>query len=132
MAVEPITAELLTINTLSTDFPAAGSGSLNNIVATTPSDGWEISPPSGEILGERLFFRLVADGGGSVTVTFQAGTRYPAQRPDLGDMVLTLAASDVMYVAVETSRFLKTDGTMIVIPSDAGTILTAIIVPKDG
>ena len=132
MAVTPVTAELLTLNTRSTDFPAAGSGTLNNLAATSQVDGWEVQPPTGEVLGERLFFNLVADSGGEVTVVFKAGDRYPAQRVDLGDMTITLAASDARFISVETSRFLKNDGTMIIVPSDNGTILTAIIVPKAG
>ena len=132
MAVEPITAELLVIDTISTDFPIAGSGTLNNIVATTPSDGWEISPPSGSILGEKLFIRLVADSGGTVNVTLKAGDRYPAQRADLGDTVLSLLLSDNVYVVIETSRYLTNTGTIIIVPADSGTILTAMIMPRSG
>ena len=132
MAVEPITAELLTINTLSTDFPIAGSGTLNNIVATTPSDGWEIQPPSGLVLGELLFIRLVADAGGTVNVTVKAGDRYPAHRVDLGDLVLSVDASDNKYIAIETSRFLQDDGRIIIVPADSGTLLTAMVLPKAG
>lgn len=132
MAVTPITAELLVINTLSTDFPIAGGGTLNNIVAVTPSDGWEIQPESGETFGPRLLFRVVADAGGTVNVTVKAGDRYPGQRVDLGDLVLSVAASDNKYIAIETSRFLQSDGKIIIVPADAGTLLTAIILPKDG
>lgn len=132
MAVEPVTAELLTIDTITTDFPIAGSGTLNNLVATTIADGWEIQPPAGEILGEKLFLRLVADGGGEVTITLKAGDRYPAQRADLGDTVLTLAASDVVYVVIETSRYLQNDGKIIIVPSDTGLVLTAMIMPRSG
>jgi hypothetical protein len=131
MAVTPVTAELLVLNTRSTDFINTGSGTLNNITGNT-TDGWEVQPPAGEILGERLFFRLVADGGGTVDVVFKAGDRYPAQRADLGDMTITLAASDERFISVETSRFLQDDGKMIIVPADAGTILTALIVPKAG
>ena len=130
MAVEPVTAELLVLNALSTDFPTAGSGTLNNLVATTPSDGWEISPPSGETLGDMLFFRIFADSGGTVNVTLKAGDRYPAQRADLGDLVLSVDASDVKYVCIETSRFLQNDGKIIIVPADSGSVLTAMILPK--
>ena len=79
-----------------------------------------------------MILRLVADGGGTVNVTLKAGDRYPAQRADLGDTVLSVAASDVKYVVPEMSRYLQNDGKMIVIPADAGTILTAMILPKRG
>lgn len=131
MATTAVTCELLTLNTRSTDFPAAGAGSANNLVATTPADGWVVSPPSSETMGERLIFRLIADASGD-TVTFTKGDRYPAQRADLGDMDVTLAASDVRYIAVETSRFLQNDGTIVVTCTDAGTILLAMMLPKAG
>ena len=131
MAVEPVTAELLTLNTRSTDFVATGGGPLNNLVATTPSDGWEIQPPTGETLGERLILRLIANGSGD-TVTITAGDRYPAQRADLGDMDVVLAASDVRYISIETSRFLQDDGKIIATCTDSGTILLALILPKAG
>lgn len=131
MATTAIATELLTLNTRSTDFDAAGGGSGNNIVATTPADGWVISPPSGQVLGERLVLRLIADASGD-TVVIKAGDRYPAQRVDLGDMNVTLAASDVRYIAIETSRFLQNDGTILVTCTDTGTILTAIMLPQAG
>jgi hypothetical protein len=121
----------LSINARSTDFPAAGAGSANNLVATTPSDGWVVSPASGNVLGEKIIFRLIADGTGD-TVTFAAGDRYPAQRADLGTLDVVLAASDVRYVSVESSRFLKNDGTMLVTATDAGTILLAMELPRSG
>lgn len=131
MAVTPVTAELLTLNTRSTDFLFSGGGTLNNIVGNT-TDGWEVQPPTNETLEQRLWFRLVADAGGTVTVVFKAGDRYPAQRADLGDLTITLAASDERFISVESSRFLQNDGKMIIIPSDSGTSLTAIIIPQAG
>jgi hypothetical protein len=131
MAVEPVTAELLTLNTISTDFVATGGGTLNNLVASTPSDGWEIQPPTGETLGDRLILRLIANGSGD-TFTVTAGDRYPAQRADLGNLTLTLAAADVRYISIETSRFLQNDGKIIVTATDAGSILLAVILPKAG
>lgn len=130
MATTAVTAEDLAIDVISTDFPIAGAGSANNLVATTPTDGWVISAETG-VLGERLILRLVADGTGD-TVTLTAGDRYPAQRPDLGLRTLTLAASDVVYVSIETSRYLQDDGTIIVTATDAGTVLMAMTLPKIG
>jgi len=131
MATTAITVERLTINAISTDFPTAGSGSGNNIVATTPTDGWVISPESGGVLDDKIIIRLVADGSGD-TVTVTAGDRYPAQRADLGNLTLTLAASDVVYVTIEMSRFMQNDGTVIVTATDAGTVLTAMGLPLVG
>ena len=130
MATTAITTELLTLNTRSSDFPfIAGGGSANAIVATSATDGWVVSPPSGTTFDERLVFILGSDGTGG-TVTFKAGDRYPAQRADLGDLVITLAANDGRVVSVETSRFLQNDGTINVIPSTTGLVITAVCVPK--
>ena len=63
---------------------------------------------------------------------FKAGTRYPAQRTDLGDTVLSVDASDEKFLVIETSRYLTTSGTIIIVPADSGTILTALIMPKIG
>ena len=129
MATTAITAELLVVNARSADLPDAGGGSGNGIVATTPSDGWVVSPASGEQFDERTWFRITANGTGD-TVTFVAGDRYPAQRVDLGNLAVVLAASDSRFIAIETSRFLQDDGTIEVTATDAGTSLTAITNPK--
>ncbi len=130
MATTAITTELLTLNTRSADLPfIAGGGSANAIVATAAADGWIVSPPSGQQFDERLVFILGSDGSGG-TVTFKAGDRYPAQRADLGDLIITLAADDGRVVFVETSRFMQNDGTINVIPSTTGLVITAVMVPK--
>lgn len=131
MATTAVTVEQLTINTFSTDFPVAGSGSGNNLVATTPADGWVISPASGNVLGEKIIFRFIVDATGD-TITFKAGDRNPAQRADLGDLVLTMAASDLVFVTVESSRFLKNDGTMLVTGVDTSTVILAMELPRSG
>ena len=130
MATTAITTELLTLNIRSSDFPfIAGGGTANAIVATAAADGWIVSPPSGTTFDERLLFILGSDGTGG-TVTFKAGDRYPAQRADLGDLVITLAADDGRVVSIETSRFLQNDGTINVIPSTTGLVITAVCIPK--
>lgn len=130
MAVTTILVELLTLNTRSSDLsPIIGGGSGNSKVATSATDGWVVSPPSGvELANNRIFFTMGSDGSGG-TVTFKAGDRYPAQRADLGDLVITLAADDCRYIAIETSRFLQSDGTVNVIPSTTGIALTGIMLP---
>lgn len=130
MATTAITTELLTVNTRSADLPfIAGSGSGNAKVATSATDGFVVSPPSGQQFDERLLFILGSDGAGG-TFTFKAGDRYPAQRVDLGDLVITLDADDGRVVSIETSRFLQNDGTINVIPSTTGLVITVVLLPK--
>ena len=112
--------------------PDAGGGVGNGIVATTPTDGWVVSPPSAETFGNtRLLFRLTVDASGD-TFTFLAGDRYPAQRADLGNLAIVLAASDTRFIVVESSRFLQNDGTILVTATDAGSAITAEMLPKTG
>ena len=129
MATTAITTELLTVNTRSADLPDAGGGSGNGVVADTPADGWAVSPPSGLAFDERLVFRMTADATGD-TFVFTAGDRYPAQRADLGNLSITMAASDTRFIAIETSRFLQNDGTIVVTCTDTGSALTALMLPK--
>ena len=132
MATTAIAAELLVLNTRSAALPfIAGGGTGNAIVATSTTDGWVISPPAGKTLDERLVCILGSDGTGG-TVTFKAGDRYPAQRADLGDEIITLAANNGRVCYMETSRFLQNDGTIIAIPSTTGLVMTAVFLPKAG
>ena len=129
MTVTAIATELLVLNTRSSDLAGVGGGSGNGIVATAVADGWVVSPPSGQQFDERLFFVLYSDATGD-TFTFKAGDRYPAQRADLGDMTVVLAALDERHIVIETSRFLQNDGTINVTSLDIGSALTALMMPK--
>ena len=130
MAVTVITTELLVRSTRSADLPfIAGGGTANAIVATSTTDGWEIAPPSGLSFDERLIIILGSDGTGG-DVVFKAGDRGPAQRVDLGDATITLAANDGRVVHIETSRFLQNDGKIIAIPTTTGLVLTAVMGAK--
>jgi len=130
MATTAITTELLVLNTRSADLPfIAGSGSANAIVATSTTDGWVISPPSGHTFDERLVLILGSDGTGG-NIVFKAGDRYPAQRVDLGDLTIVLAANDGRVISIETSRFLQNDGTIVAIPTTTGLVMTAVMVQK--
>lgn len=132
MATTAILCEQMTLNTRSSDLsPIIGGGTGNSKVATSAADGFVVSPPSGVTFDKGLFFTMGSDGSGG-TVTFKAGDRYPAQRADLGDLVITLAADDCRYISVETSRFLQNDGTINVIPSTTGIALTAMMVATSG
>lgn len=129
MATTAISCPQLVVNVASADLPDAGGGSGNGIVATTPTDGWVISPPSGVQFDERLLLRLTVDASGD-TFTIVAGDRPPAQRAGLGNMTVVLAASDTKFIAIETSRFMQNDGTILVTCVDAGSALTALMLPK--
>mgnify|MGYP001593861907 FL=1 len=130
MATTAITCELLVVNTRSADLPfIAGSGTANAIVATSTTDGFVISPPSGQTFDERLVIILGSDATGG-DVVFKAGDRYPAQRADLGDLTIVLAANDGRVVHLETSRFLQNDGTITAIPTTTGLVLTAVMQVK--
>ena len=130
MATTAITTELLVVNTRSADLPfIAGSGSANAIVATSTTDGWVISPPSGLQFDERLIIILGSDGTGG-NVVFNAGDRYPAQRADLGNLTIVLAANDGRVLHLETSRFLQNDGTIVAVPTTTGLVLTAVMAAK--
>ena len=120
----------MTRNTRSADLPfLAGGGTANAIVATSTTDGWVISPPSGLAFDERLVIILGSDATGG-DVVFKAGDRYPAQRADLGDLTIVLAASDGRVVHLETSRFLQNDGTIVAIPTTTGLVLAAVMQAK--
>lgn len=88
-----------------------------------------ISPPSGQTFDERLVIVLGSDGTGG-DVVFKAGDRYPAQRADLGDLTIVLAANDGRFVHIETSRFLQNDGTIVAIPTTTGLVMTAVMQAK--
>jgi hypothetical protein len=132
MSTTAIACELLVLNTAGADMPDAGGGVGNGIVATTPADGWVISPPTNETFGNgRLFLRLTVDGSGD-TFVFLGGDRYPAQRADLGNMSIVLAASDSRMIVIETSRFLQNDGTILVTCADTGSVISASMLPRAG
>lgn len=132
MATTAIATELLVLNTRSADLPfIAGGGTGNAIVATSTTDGWVVSPPSGYTPDEHMLFILGSDGTGG-TVTFKAGDRVPAHLSDLGDLVITLAANDGRVVAVRIAQFMQNDGTINVIPSTTGLVMTAVYLPRGG
>lgn len=130
MATVAITTELLTVNVRGSDNPDAADGSAGaqGLVPTTAADGWVVSPPSGLQFDERLFFRFFVTTAATFVVT--AGTRYPAQRADLGSLSITMATDDVRMIAVETSRFLRTNGTIVITSTNLTDRLQAYMLPK--
>lgn len=76
-------------------------------------------------MDERLVI-ILGDTGSGGTIVFKGGDRYPAQRADLGDLTITMGADDGRVLIIETSRFLKNDGTIVAIPSTTGIVFTAV------
>lgn len=122
MAETDITPVALVMNTASADLADA-----DGTVPTNASDGWNVKANGAN--GDRLLMKFVADGS-SRTVTIKAGDRPPAQRAGLGDYEISLSASDVKYVAVEAARFLRDDGTINVVTSNAAVKMAAFLLPK--
>ena len=122
MSVTTVTVTKLAINTASADLDDA-----SGVVATTPADGWSITPAANGLVPadpSRLLLKFVADASGD-TVTIKAGARPPSELADLGDLAITLAASDVKYIWLEYGRFAKADGSILAVCTDAGTKVNA-------
>jgi hypothetical protein len=122
MAVTDITPTELVTDVMSADILDA-----NGTVATTPADGFNILAEG--IAGGRLLLKFLADASGD-SVVIQSGDKPPAERAGLGDLTLVLAASDVRYVVVDPSRFMRDDGTILATCTDAGTSCKAFLLPK--
>lgn len=122
MATTAIAATVLAVNTVSADITDA-----DGTVATTPADGWVISP--GPVNSGRCLLKFLADGSGD-TVTILAGDNPPSHRAGLGNLAVVLAASDVRYIVVEFSRFLQDDGTIRATCVDAGTSCRLFTLPR--
>lgn len=123
MAVTAITPIILAVNTASVDHADADATDV-----TTAVDGFSISAALAHS-GDRLLLKFVDDGTGD-TVTVLAGDRPPGQRAGLGNLAITMAASDVKYVVLEPARFLQSDGTILVTCTDEGMRMSAFLMPK--
>lgn len=112
---------------LVTDVVSADIVDGDGTVAATPADGWNIKV--GGLAHGRVLLKFTADASGD-TITIKAGDKPPAERAGLGDLALTLAASDVRYIAVDASRFMRSDGTILATCTDAGSEAQAFLLPK--
>jgi len=97
-------------------------------VATTPATGWVIADISA-YQGHQILLKFLADATGD-TVVINAGDNPPAVRAGLGSLSIVLAASEVMYVVIETARHMQSDGTITAYCADAGTMCWCYILPK--
>ena len=130
MATTAITCEILAVNVRGADNGDSGNGtnSANGLVVVTAADGWAISPPAGLQFDERLVLRFSVTT--AATFVVKAGDRYPAQRTDLGDLSITMATNDSRMIAIETARFMKNDGTIVVTATQTTDWLAAFMLPK--
>lgn len=123
MAAATITPVALTLNTASADKADADG---------TVIDGTDGADVVATNIGknQRLLMKFVDDGSGA-TVTIAAGDNPPSVKSGLGAITITLAASDVKYIACEQARVTQSDGTIHVSSSDAGTKMMAFLLPAD-
>lgn len=122
MADVDITPVQQTINTGSIDLVGAGT-------AISSASGNEFAIAAGARHADRITLYFEANGSGD-TVTILAGDRPPAQRAGLGTVTLTLAASDVKAITLESARFVQDDGAIRATCTDDGTLCYATITPR--
>ena len=121
MAVTAVTPVDLALNAESADLPDAGMTSI-----ATGSDGGSVDLSSFQ--GRPILFKFENSTGGDFTIT--AGDRPPSQRSGLGTEVITMAANDVKYVVLETSRFLQDDQKILFICADNDGSCSVFVLPK--
>lgn len=71
----------------------------------------------------KLLFRIAGDTA-TMTVTFKAGDFSDAS---IGDLALTVGATDLVVICVESSRFLQDDGTILIDVTSTGNVSGASI-----
>lgn len=125
MADIAITPTTLALNTMSADILDTDGVAIADAAANV------FAIAVGGRSGNQVVLKFWDDSSGT-TVTILAGDNPPSHRAGLGNLVLTLAANDVRYIAVEASRFLQDDGTIRATASDNGTECSAFIIPKTG
>ncbi len=115
-----ITPVALALNTASADLNDASGTAIADAAANT------FVIAAGGRNADRLILKFVDDGTGD-TVVIVAGDRPPSALAGLGNLSITMAASDVKYICVEAARFLQDDGTIHAICGDNGMKCAAFI-----
>lgn len=115
----------LTLATVSADTTDAAGGEAPT--STGAGNGWALPVSARD--ADHILLKFVDDGSGC-TVVIQAGDNPPAMRKGIGALSFALTAAQVKYVVVETSRHMQDDGTITAYTSDAGTRMTAFILPR--
>jgi|TARA_B110000014_G_C20123278_1_gene596439 hypothetical protein len=120
MAVTAVTLTELTLNEASADLPAAGWTAI-----ATGADGFSLDMSG---VGAPVVLGFL-DGGAADNITITAGDRPPAQLQGQGNLTITMAASDVKYITLESGRFEQNDSTIKgTIAADA-TKMIAFLLP---
>ena len=120
MAVLNVTLTELTLNTASGDLPAAG---WDAIADGTLGFSVDVSGVGSPVVLAFL------DGGTADTITITAGDRPPAQLQGQGNLAITMAASDVKYVTLESGRFEQNDSTIKGTVAANATKMIAFLLP---
>lgn len=121
MAVTPITLTELTLNTGSADLPASGWTTI-----ATGADGFSLDMTG---VGSPVLLGFFDSGGAADNVTITAGDRPPAQLQGQGNLTITMAASDVKYVTLESGRFEQNDSTIKGTAAADATKMIAFLLP---
>ena len=121
MAVTAVTLTELTLNTASADLPVASWTAI-----ATGADGFSLDMTG---VGSPVVLGFFDGGGAADNVTITAGDRPPAQLQGQGNLAITMAASDVKYVTLESGRFEQNDSTIKGIAAANATKMIAFLLP---
>jgi hypothetical protein len=123
MAVTSVTLTELTLNTASADLPIASWTAISN-----GSDGFSLDMTG---VGSPVLIGFSDGGGGADDVTITAGDRPPAQLQGQGNLSITMAASDVKFVTLESGRFEQNDSTIKGTVAGNNTTMVAFLLPAN-
>ena len=121
MAVTSVTLTELTLNTASADLPIASWTAISN-----GSDGFSLDMTG---VGSPVLIGFSDGGGAADDVTITAGDRPPAQLQGQGNLSITMAASDVKFVTLESGRFEQNDSTIKGTVAGNNTTMVAFLLP---
>lgn len=131
MAVTTITAiTSIVLDTRTADIPLAAHTDI-----ATGADGWSVDLSTYE--GRPVLLVFEDSGGG--TIVINAGDRPPSQAEGKGlatveapaGRMITLAANDVRYFALDRSRFTQDDGKVTGTASTNTASMMALVMPRN-
>ena len=121
MAVTAVTLTELTLNEASADLPIASWTTI-----ATGADGFSLDMTG---VGSPVVLGFSDGGGAADNVTITAGDRPPAQLQGQGNLSITMAASDVKFVTLESGRFEQNDSTIKGTVAGNNTTMVAFLLP---